>query len=126
MIKFLRVNNKKKLNTTSLLVPELIKSKIYLGLDKTILNSNSRGYLKGIRNKIYVFNALQIAKNLQRALRVIYNSHSSKRIIIVLKWNLLKESFFLDFPKQKKLNEKPFVKVKISFTFLMKNGSMVY
>jgi ribosomal protein S2 len=106
MIKFLRVNNKKKLNTTSLLVPELIKSKIYLGLDKTILNSNSRGYLKGIRNKIYVFNALQIAKNLQRALRVIYNSHSSKLVVTNnhrLKMEPTKRILFLGFPETKKI-----------------------
>lgn len=78
---------KKKSIQNNFLLSDLIKSKIYLGLNKSTKDPAIFSYLLGIRHNFCIFDLNKIIKNLKRALKIILKINQSKKTI-----------FFVGFP----------------------------
>jgi ribosomal protein S2 len=101
MDNFLQIKKIKIFNTNSLL-SELLRNKIYLGSNNIVRHPNAVGYLKGVRNKTYVFDVFQLVRDLQKALRVMYKVHSVKFSLSKrgrMKVEPTKKILFVGFPE---------------------------
>jgi len=78
-------------NQNNFLLSDLIKSKVYLGLNKSIKDPSIFSYLLGIRYNFCIFDLTKTIKNLKKALKIILKIHNSKKTI-----------FFVGFPDHQK------------------------
>jgi ribosomal protein S2 len=87
------------------LLPELIKNKIYLGINKTFCHPKASGFLKGFRGKTYLFDLFQVGQSLQNALRVINSTYATHYVFTKLnklKVKFTKKILFVGFPGSKR------------------------
>jgi len=82
---------KKNSIQNNFLLSDLIKSKIYLGLNKSTKDPAIFSYLLGIRHNFCIFDLNKTIKNLKRALKIILKIDQSKKTI-----------FFVGFPDSQK------------------------
>ena len=73
---------KNNFNKNNLILSDLIKAKIYLGLNKSIRDPFIFSYLLGIRHNFCIFNLNKTLINLKKALKIIYKIHNSKKQIL--------------------------------------------
>ena len=91
--------------TNNNLLSNLIKAKIYLGLNKSIKDPSTFSYLLGIRHNFCIFDLNQTIKSFKKVLKLISKINHSKKTI-----------FFVGFPQTEKKN----------FLMLFKNKNHSY
>ena len=96
---------KNNFNQNNFLLSDLIKSKVYLGLIKSMKDPAIFSYLLGIRHNFCIFDLNKTIKILKKILKIILKINQSKKTI-----------FFIGFPESQK---------KI-FKMLLKNKKHLY
>jgi len=91
---------KNNFNQNNFLLSDLIKSKVYLGLTKSMKDPSIFSYLLGIRHNFCIFDLNKTITNLKISLKIIFKINESKKTI-----------FFCWFPRiSKKKNYNAFKK----------------
>jgi small subunit ribosomal protein S2 len=96
---------KNNFNQNNFLLSDLIKSKVYLGLNKSMKDPSISPYLLGIRHNFCIFDLNKTIQNLKKALKIIAKINQSKKTV-----------FFVGFPESEKKK----------FVMLLKNKKHSY
>jgi ribosomal protein S2 len=107
MEKILHIEKIKYLKTTPLFV-EFVKGKTYFSLYKTVCHPQASGYLKGRKNKTYLFDILKVIEVFKKALKVIESIHATKITFTKrkrIRVHPTKRILFVGFPENQDLRK---------------------